>query len=187
MNNIFWLLFFEFFKTGLFSVGGGLATLPFLFKMSDKYGWFTTQQLTNMIAVSESTPGPIGINIATYAGFTTHNLGVPGAIFATLSLVAPSIIIILIIAAFLEKFSENRLVNNAFYGLRAAVGGLIASAFLTVVKTTFLIPGAAGIISMIDWKKVILFAALLFFVLKVKKHPIFYIAAGAAAGIVFAL
>ena len=114
--HILWLLFIEFFKTGLFSIGGGLATLPFLFQMSERYGWFTTEQLTNMIAVSESTPGPIGINIATYVGFTTENLGVFGAIFTTLSLVLPSIIVILIIAGFLEKFKENKYVKNAFYG-----------------------------------------------------------------------
>ena len=185
--NIFLLLFIEFFKTGLFSIGGGLATLPFLFQMAEKYGWFTTEQLTNMIAVSESTPGPIGINIATYVGFTTHSLGVPGAIFATLSLVLPSVIVILIIAGFLEKFKENKIVKNVFYGLRAAVVGLLAVSFLTVLKTTFVIPGAAELLHMVDYRKVILFAVLLFLVLKFKKHPILYVGIGALAGIVLSL
>ena len=185
--NIFLLLFLEFFKTGLFSIGGGLATLPFLFQMSEKYGWFTTEQLTNMIAVSESTPGPIGVNIATYVGFTTQNLGLPGAIFATLSLVLPSIIVILIIAGFLEKFKDNKIVGNIFYGLRAAVVGMLAVSFLTVLKTTFLVPGAAELVQMFDFRKLALFAVLLFLVMKFKKHPILYIGIGAAAGILFAL
>ena len=84
----------EFFKTGLFAVGGGLATLPFLSRMGEIYGWFTKEELANMIAVSESTPGPIGVNMATYVGFSTA--GVPGAVVATLGLITPSVIIILI-------------------------------------------------------------------------------------------
>lgn len=180
-------LFLEFFKTGLFSIGGGLATLPFLFEMSDKYGWFSHAQLTNMIAVSESTPGPIGVNIATYVGFTVENLGVIGAIIATLSLVLPSLIVILIIAGFLEKFKENKTVKNVFYGLRAGVIGLLTVSVLTIFKSTFLIPEAQNIASMIDLKKAVLFAVLTFLVFKFKKHPILYIAIGAVCGIVFAL
>ena len=81
-------LFWEFFKTGLFSIGGGLATLPFLRQMGQRYHWFTETELANMLAVSESTPGPIGVNMATYVGFTAG--GIPGAVIATLGLVAPS-------------------------------------------------------------------------------------------------
>ena len=88
-------LFWEFFKTGLFAIGGGMATLPFLYDMADKTGWFTRAQLADMIAVSESTPGPIGVNMATYTGFTTA--GIPGSLVATLGLVLPSIVIIIII------------------------------------------------------------------------------------------
>ena len=92
---IYLLLFWEFFKTGLFAVGGGLATLPFLTQMSVSHpDWFTTQMLADMIAVSESTPGPIGVNMATYVGYTVA--GIPGAIVATCSLVLPSLIIITI-------------------------------------------------------------------------------------------
>ena len=98
-------LMFEFFKTGLFSVGGGLATLPFLYEMSDKTGWFTHADIADMIAISESTPGAIGINMSTYAGYKTA--GIPGGILASLSLAAPSVIIILIIARFLKKFRDN--------------------------------------------------------------------------------
>jgi len=183
--NLFLTLFIEFFKTGLFSVGGGLATLPFLFSMSEKYGWFSVEQLTNMIAVSESTPGPIGINIATYVGYSLGK--VPGAMFTTLSLVLPSIIVIIIIAGFLEKFKDNKYVKNTFYGLRPAVVGLLGSAFFTVLKSTFYIPEAQSILRMIDLRKAALFAVLLFLVLKFKKHPILYIGIGAAAGIVFSL
>ncbi len=179
------MMMYEFFKTGLFAVGGGLATLPFLFDMAERHGWFTAEKLTQMIAVSESTPGPIGINVATYVGFTTENMGVWGALATTLSLVLPSLIVIIIIAGFLEKFRENKLVQNTFYGLRAAVVGLLSVSILTIFKSTFVIE-ASKIWQMVDYKKVILFAILLFGVLKFKKHPIVYIAIGAAAGLIYA-
>lgn len=91
---IFLQLFYEFFKAGLFAIGGGLATLPFLKQISLRYPWFTPNDLMDMIAVSESTPGPMGVNSATYAGF--HAAGIPGAITATCSLVLPSVIIIIL-------------------------------------------------------------------------------------------
>ena len=105
-------LFFEFFKTGLFAVGGGLATIPFLADLGGRTGWFTPGDLADMIAVSESTPGPIGVNMATYVGFRAA--GIPGGIMATLGLVAPSVIIILIISLFLQKFRQNRAVDAVF-------------------------------------------------------------------------
>ena len=89
---IYLRLFYEFFKTGLFAIGGGLATLPFLSDMADRTGWFTQAQLADMLAVSESTPGPVGVNMATYVGFETG--GILGAVVATLGLVAPSVIVI---------------------------------------------------------------------------------------------
>ena len=128
---IYLRLFWEFFKTGLFAIGGGMATLPFLHDIGEATGWFTQAQLMNMLAVSESTPGPIGINMATYVGFTVG--GVPGAVIATLGEVTPSIIVILIVAAMLKKFRDSRLVANAFYGLRPASTGLIGAACVTVV------------------------------------------------------
>jgi len=133
---IYLQLFWEFFKTGLFAVGGGLATLPFLYDLSDKTGWFTHGELTNMIAVGESTPGPIGVNVATYVGFTTA--GVPGGIIATFGLVLPSLIIILIIAGFLKAFRENKLVDSAFYGLRAASTAMVCASGLTVAASVLL-------------------------------------------------
>ena len=129
--SLYLKLFWEFFKTGLFAIGGGMATLPFLHDMGEATGWFTQTQLMNMLAVSESTPGPIGINMATYVGFTVG--GVPGAVIATLGEVTPSIIVILIVAAMLKKFRDSRLVANAFYGLRPASTGLIGAACVTVV------------------------------------------------------
>ena len=119
-------LFWEFFKTGLFAVGGGLATLPFLQDMADRTGWFTHAQLADMLAVSESTPGPIGVNMATYVGFTTGGIG--GALVATIGLVTPSVIVILIVAAFLKAFRDSKWVSAAFYGLRPASTALVAAA-----------------------------------------------------------
>ena len=179
-----WLvLFWEFLKTGLFSIGGGLATIPFLMEMGDKYGWFTTEELSNMIAVSESTPGPIGINMATYVGYKT--CGIPGALIATFGLVLPSLIVIIIIAGFLQKFRENRLVKDTFYVLRPAVIGMLFVSLMSMIIPLFYIAGAKTILLSINYKAIILFAILLFGVLKFKKHPIIYIAIGAAAGIIF--
>ena len=129
-------LFYEFFKTGLFAVGGGLATLPFLNDMADRTGWFTQAQLADMLAVSESTPGPIGVNMATYVGFT--NAGPLGALVATVGLVTPSVVVILIIAAFLRAFRHNKYVNSAFYGLRPASTAMVAAAGLGVAQLTLL-------------------------------------------------
>lgn len=180
-------LYWEFFKTGLFAVGGGLATLPFLSQMADKTGWFTQGQLMDMVAVSESTPGPIGINTATYVGFTTS--GVPGAIAATLGLVTPSILIILIIASFLKAFRSNRYVDAVFRCLRPASTGLIAASGLSVAAITFYTAAPTGILGSIQWKAVIL-AALLLVVTRVipqtkKLHPVIWIALSALSGIVF--
>ena len=186
---VFLLMFIEFFKVGLFSIGGGLATLPFLFELTEKYTWFTAEELTNMIAVSESSPGPIGVNMATYVGnmmgVEIYGIGggILGGILTTLALVLPSVIVILIVASILEKFKENKTVKNLFYGLRAAVAGLLALSVLSVFKENFYVSGAASLIEMFDYKKIILFAVLMFGVMKFKKHPLVYILIGAGAGI----
>ncbi len=185
-------LFYEFFKTGLFAVGGGMATLPFLYSMSDSTGWFTHAQLADMIAVSESTPGPIGVNMATYVGFSTA--GIPGALVATLGLVAPSVIIILIIARVLKSFRQNKYVDAAFYGLRPCSVGLIAAAGLLVVKIAmfnFDLYVETGVFTDIFNFKALALAAVLLvltrFVKQTKKlHPIVFIAGSAAVGIIFA-
>ena len=130
--SIYFTLFWEFFKTGLFAIGGGMATLPFLSSMAERFPWLTQEQLANMIAVSESTPGPLGINCATYAGYNAA--GVPGAIIASISEVLPSYIIILIISKMLRRFSQSKYVSFAFGGLRPAATGLIAAAAWGVVS-----------------------------------------------------
>lgn len=129
---IYLQLFYEFFKIGLFAIGGGLATLPFLYNLSDKTAWFTHAQLADMIAVSESTPGAIGVNMATYVGYQTA--GFFGGVIATIGLVLPSIIIILIIARILNKFKDNKYVQGAFLGLRPASLAMIAAAGISVAK-----------------------------------------------------
>ena len=189
---IYLRLFWEFFKTGLFAIGGGMATLPFLHDIGEATGWFTQAQLMNMLAVSESTPGPIGINMATYVGFTVA--GVPGAVIATLGEVTPSIIVILIIAALLRNFRENRYVDRAFYGLRPASTGLIGAACVSVVLevlTNIVVasPGDGGLAGLISWPGLILAAVLLALTNWVKPtknlHPIVFIAASAVVGVVF--
>ncbi len=188
---IYLRLFFEFFKTGLFAVGGGMATLPFLYDISTRTGWFTHEMLADMIAVSESTPGPIGVNMATYVGYVTA--GIPGAVTATLGLVTPSVVIILLIARALRAFRENPLVEAGFYGLRPCSVGLIAAAGLLVVKLALFNPAlyaASGKLSeLFNWKAILLAAVLLVCTRYVKKlkglHPIVFILASAVVGVVF--
>ena len=185
-------LFFDFFKTGLFAVGGGMATLPFLYDMSARHPeWFSAAQLADMIAVSESTPGPIGVNMATYVGFETS--GVPGALVATLGLVTPSVIVILIVARMLKAFRSNKTVDAVFYGLRPCSVGLIAAAGILVVKIAlfrFDAYAASGIFTDIfNWKALALAAVLLVLTRVVKAtkklHPVVFILASAAAGVLF--
>ena len=180
-------LMFEFFKTGLFSVGGGLATLPFLYEMSDKTGWFSHADIADMIAISESTPGAIGINMSTYAGFKTA--GILGGILATLSLAAPSVIIILIIAKFLNKFRDNPHVEGAFYGLRPASIAMITAAGLNVAKVAlvnFTAFEASGNVADLFLPKAIILAVLIFIgQQKLKWSPIIFLAIAAVVGIVF--
>lgn len=188
---IYLSLFLEFFKTGLFSVGGGMATLPFLYQMADTKGWFTAEQLADMVAVSESTPGPIGVNMATYVGFLTG--GIPGALVATIGLVTPSVIIILLIARVLEKFRSNKTVDAGFYGLRPCSVGLIAAAGLLVVKIALFhfdrFAETGRFLDALNIKAIILAAVLLVltrYVKPLKKlHPVFFILASAVAGVVF--
>lgn len=182
-------LFWEFFKTGLFAVGGGMATLPFLYDMSAKTGWFTAAQLADMVAVSESTPGPIGVNMATYVGFTTG--GVPGALIATLGLVTPSIVVVLLIARVLQKFRQNPYVDAAFYGLRPCSVGLIAAAGLLVVKIALfdfdLFRQTGAVLDLLRPKALLLAAVLLVLTRGVKKvkdlHPIVFILGSALVGV----
>ena len=186
-------LFWEFFQIGLFAVGGGLATLPFLYSLGTRTGWFTTAQVADMLAVSESTPGPIGVNMATYVGYTCA--GVPGSICATIGLVTPSVIVILIVAAALNAFRNNRYVDAAFYTLRPASTGLIAAAgwsvLVLVLANTELFSSTGVFTDLFRWKNILLFAVLFVltnWVKPLKKlHPIVFIAFAAVCGIVFRL
>lgn len=189
---IYLLLFWEFFKTGLFAVGGGMATLPFLYSMSAAHpDWFTTAQLADMVAVSESTPGPIGVNMATYVGFTTS--GLAGSIVATLGLITPSVIVILIIARILDKFRKNEYVDSAFYALRPCSIGLISAAGLLVAKIALLNTGlyaaTSKLFDLINLKAIALAVVILVLTRYVKKtkklHPIWFIVFSAVVGIVF--
>ena len=186
-------LFFEFFKVGLFSIGGGLATLPFLSDLGARTGWFTAADLANMVAVSESTPGPLGINMATYVGF--HIGGVPGGIIAPVGEVAPSVIVILLVARFLQRFRSSRLVDAAFYGLRPASTALIAAALVEVCSMALVVPAAlaqigalrgAEVLTVFHWPAIVLAAAVFLLMnwraLK-KVHPIVFIAASAVIGV----
>ena len=184
------LLFLEFFKVGLFSVGGGLATIPFLYDLTAKYDWYTSADVADMIAISESTPGPIGVNMATYAGYQTY--GVFGGAVATLGLIAPAIIIIFIVAKILKAFKQNKYVQSAFYGLRPASIGLIGAAVWGVAEIAlFNVEGFlyTGKISDFFIIKGIILAVCLFIIQKIFKkiHPVCLIAVAAAAGIIFGM
>ena len=195
--NIFINLAIEFFKTGLFAVGGGLATLPFLYEIARKYDWLPVELMSDMIAVSESTPGPIGVNMATYAGFNAGSsmgslvFGIMGGLVATLSLVLPSVIVCIIVYKFLERFKESPLVDNAFKGLRPAVCGMIAAAALNVFKSaclnTSLFEVTNDLWSLFDVKALIVFVVFIVLTRKTKFHPIFYIIPGAFIGIMLKL
>ena len=185
-------LFFEFAKTGLFAVGGGLATIPFLQDLGARTGWFSAADLSTMIAVAEATPGAMGVNMATDVGCTiarVHGIpGIIGAIVATLGLTFPSIVVIVIIAGFLEKFRQSKTVDAVFYGLRPASTALIASAGLTVAMTVLVtVGGAAEHALSIHWPALILavvvFIAMRYTPLK-KLHPILFIAFSAVVGVI---
>ena len=182
---IYLQLFWEFFKVGLFTVGGGLASLPFLYDISDRTGWYTHAQLADMIAISESTPGPIGINMATYVGFTSA--GVVGSVLATLGFIIPSIIIVSIVSRFLKKFNENKLVKGAFYGLRAVSVALICAALVSVVKISLInIPifqETGAILDLISIPGILLAAACYFVLKKWNPHPVFVLGGSAVVGI----
>jgi chromate transporter len=178
-------LFVEFFQIGLFAVGGGLATLPFLYRLADKSGWLGRAQIADMIAVSESTPGAIGVNLATYTGFV-HS-GIPGAIIATLGLVTPSVIVVIIIARVLESFKQSTAVRSIFSGFRPASTGLIAAACFSILALSLYNGSAEVWYAALRLPETILFLVIFVALRKFKKHPLYYIAAAGAAGMVMGL
>ena len=185
---IYLRLFWEFMKIGLFAVGGGMATLPFLKELAERTGWYTQDLITDMIAISESTPGPIGINMATYVGCNVA--GIPGGFIATMGELIPCMCIVILISKSLERFRSSRAVGDAFYGLRPAVTGLIAAAGISVAQVallhTKLYQQTGVLLDLLDWKKLVLFAACFLGIRKLKWHPVAFIALSAVIGIIFA-
>lgn len=190
-------LFWEFCKTGLFAIGGGMATVPFLREIADKTGWFTAGQLADMIAVSESTPGPLGVNMATYVGYTVGSsqlgspwMGIVGAVVATLGLIFPSIVIVLCISFFLKRFRTSTLVDAALYGLRPASVALISAAGVEIVLFAILRVDSIYQVgaAQLSWKSVALAAGVYAgtnLIPKLKKvHPIWFILLSAIVGII---
>ena len=178
--RVYWELFYEFFQIGLFAIGGGPATIPFLMDLTERHDWYTMADLTNMVAVSESTPGPLGINMATYAGFQAT--GIPGGVIATLGLVTPSIIVIIIVAKFLTNFSENPTVKAAFAGIRPAVTALIASAVFGLFQVALMTDSGIAV-------KPLILCVIVFCLMRVKKlqklHPGIWLLFAAIVGVVF--
>ncbi len=195
----FLLLIYEFFKTGAFAIGGGLATIPFLKDISENRGWFTSQELTDFIAISESTPGPIGINMATYAGFKTISneygsglWGILGSLIAPLSLVVPSVLAVLLVAKFYEQFKTNKYIAASFAGVRASTAGLICGAmgsvFVSMLWDKEVWSTTQNIIKSINKVEAVAFILFTVLIFKFKKlHPVIFIGAGAVIGLVFQL
>ena len=190
-------LIYEFLNIGTFSIGGGLATLPFLYQLTEKYNWFTRSMLMDMIAISESTPGPIGLNMATYAGFSAASAGgvldgVLGGMLASFSLLAPSFFLVTFIVKILDKFKENRFVKGAFYGMRPTVAALIFSAAIGIMGMSLLDMStladfakiSPAVLSVFAFKKLPLFLAILHLT-RYNKRPVCYIAGAALTGAVF--
>ncbi|MBR6099125.1 chromate transporter [bacterium] len=168
---IYLLLFFEYFKTGLFAFGGGYATLPFLYHISEVYGWYSAKQLSDMLAVSSITPGPVGVNVATFSGYVTS--GLLGAFVATSAVVLPSLILVVIVAKLLAKFRENKYVQAAIHALKPAGCGLLAGVAINLFRENVINPGTF-----------ILFIMLLIMSIRVKKDPLIYLGVSALAGLI---
>ncbi len=189
---IYLKLYWEFFKIGLFAVGGSLATLPFIRQLVGKYGWITEQQILDMIAISESTPGSIGVNVATFVGNVTA--GILGGIIATMGVITSSIVIIIIIAHYITRFHEAQIIKSTFVSIRPAATGLIAAVGFEIARISLFSIGdytpiyelfSQKILSILNIKAILLFSAIIFLLRKYKKHPLIYLAGAAAVGIIF--
>ena len=175
----------QFFKIGLFSVGGGYATLPFLYEMAEKEAWLSAENIGDMLAVAQSLPGAIGANLSAYTGF--RYAGVPGGLIAVLGLVSPSIIMIMVIARILNAFRENSVVASLFSGLRPAGAGLLSAAALGALSVSLLDPAAETWMALLRWRECVLFAAIFLLVRLLKQHPVVYIALAGVVGVALGL
>lgn len=178
MLKLYFLLYYEFFKIGIFAIGGGYAALPFLYFIQSKYNWFSVDELTNMIAVSNITPGPIGINMATYTGYTTA--GVIGSLIATCAIESAPFIFSITIMKVYDKFKSCSAVNAVFKGLRPASCALLSAIGLQLLYKTCVTQNPL----VIDYKAVILFVILMIPFSFMKKQPLMAIIAGALGGII---
>ncbi|MDD3027081.1 MAG: chromate transporter [Erysipelotrichaceae bacterium] len=174
-------IYLNFCKIGLFTIGGGLAALPLLQDFVLKNGWLTLDQFANMIAISQATPGPLGINMATYIGFS--QMGVRGSLIATLGMVTPSWVIIMIIARGMENFKDNRHVQLFFTGLRPVVIGIILAALFSIAKLSFFDFDGGG--WSVDFKAVVLFGVLFGLSRRLRLHPSIYLIMAGLLGIMF--
>jgi chromate transporter len=175
-----WALFAQFFKIGLFAVGGGYATLPFLYEIAAQEAWLSAETIGDMLAVAQSLPGAIGVNLSVYAGFL--NSGIPGGLAAALGLASPSIIIIIVIARILNAFKENVFAVSLFSGIRPAGAGLLSAAALGTLAVSLLNRGAETWLGMLRWRECLLFAAIFLLIRLFKRHPVFYIALAGVVG-----
>lgn len=186
--KLYFLLYFEFFKIGLFSLGGGYATLPFLYHMSEQYHWFSSVELTQMLAISSITPGPVGLNVATYAGFKTA--GIIGSIIATSAIMMPSYFMVVAISKMLKKFRNNFFVESALYALRPATAAMIGAVSIRLFKDcvirsmSFNSFSFAKITSFLDIKAIVLIICLFIFSFYYKKDPLIFLLIGSVAGII---
>ena len=182
--NLF-LLYAEFFKIGLFSVGGGLATLPFLYNIAARGDWLKPENIGNFIAIAQCSPGAIGVNTCAQTGYLAG--GIPAAIIVPLGLVTPAILVILAVARILAAFKKSTTVQAVFGGLRPAAVGLISAAGFGVIILSLYSAANGTWYEGIRWKEILLFAVIFVLVRIFKKHPILYIAAGGIAGILLGL
>lgn len=169
--NLFIQLFLQFFHVGVFSFGGGYATLPFLYDIAEKYHWYSVKQLTDMLAISSITPGPVGVNVATFAGFATS--GILGSLIATTAIILPSYIIVTIVYKVLDKFRTNRNVKGAIRGLKPAGCALLSAVGIKLLFTSNL--------HLLGTLILIAFVAAS---LKQKHDPLFYLGISAILGLV---
>jgi chromate transporter len=178
-------MFVTFCRIGLFAVGGGLATLPFLFEIADRSDWLSREAVGNMLAVAQSLPGAIGVNLAAYTGF--RYASIPGGYLAALGLVFPSIVVITIVARMLQSFKESAIVKRLFSGFRPAAAGLLSAAGFSAIALSLYNPQAAVWHELIRLRETVLFLVLFILVFKFKKHPVIYIIAAGAAGVALGL
>lgn len=169
--NLFIQFFLQFFHVGVFSFGGGYATLPFLYDIAEKYHWYSAKQLTDMLAISSITPGPIGVNVATFAGFATS--GILGSLIATTAIILPSYIIVTIVYKVLDKFRTNRNVKGAIRGLKPAGCALLSAVGIKLLFT-----------SNLHLLGTLILVAFVVASLKQKHDPLFYLGISAVLGLV---